>query len=386
MDTPFVYDKYVTGKNFIGRSMDCNTLGNLLSQGENIVLYEPPKSGKMSLIQQTLFNMRMAGKQFAIGEFSALNIRDIRTFMIRFGTAILKSVSSSPEEFSDIIGTELAGTHFIFDQAQYDETDEIIALDGDMDDNDLQSMMDLPYRVALRKNKKINLIINEFQNLYKTEDGDKLFKAMEDSIRSAEQSDEAGFSYIFCGSMVNAMKEIFEYKKYFCRMAEHVTLSRINEKEIMDHIIRGFLSNGKVIEKELLLGVCRLFDNNMWYINHFISTCDYLSKGYIVESTLMDALDILLSIHKPRFLSIVNDLTTFQLSLLKAILDGHGKFSTAEVISSYGLNSSANVKRLKDALLKKEIITFDDHGDPVIMDPLFKYWVAKYYFEKKAEL
>ena len=123
----------------------------------------------------------------------------------------------------------------------------------------------------------------------------------------------------------------------------------------------GFLFGGKVIEKELLLGMCKLFRNNLWYINHFISICDSLSKGYIIESILLDALDSMISIHEPRFAVMVNNLTTFQLGLLKAILDGYTKFSAADVIEKYSLNSSANVKRLKDALCKKEIVTFNDN-------------------------
>ena len=51
METPFVYNKYVTGKNFIGRRSDSTVLSNLLSAGENVSLYEPPKSGKMSLVE-----------------------------------------------------------------------------------------------------------------------------------------------------------------------------------------------------------------------------------------------------------------------------------------------------------------------------------------------
>ena len=66
MDTPFVYDNYVTGKNFVGRKMECTILANLLESGSQVSLYEPPKSGKMSVIQQTLFNMRAAGKQFSV--------------------------------------------------------------------------------------------------------------------------------------------------------------------------------------------------------------------------------------------------------------------------------------------------------------------------------
>jgi mannose-6-phosphate isomerase class I len=49
MDTPFVYDNHVTGKNFVGRKTECTVLANLLEAGENICLYEPPKAGKTSL-------------------------------------------------------------------------------------------------------------------------------------------------------------------------------------------------------------------------------------------------------------------------------------------------------------------------------------------------
>ena len=45
MASAFIYDKYVTGKNFIGRKMDCTILSNLLEAGENVYLYGPPESG-----------------------------------------------------------------------------------------------------------------------------------------------------------------------------------------------------------------------------------------------------------------------------------------------------------------------------------------------------
>ena len=64
MDTPFPYSQYVTGKNFVGRRAEVTLVANLLGQGENVLLMEPPKSGKTSLIQQALFSMRMSGKPF----------------------------------------------------------------------------------------------------------------------------------------------------------------------------------------------------------------------------------------------------------------------------------------------------------------------------------
>ena len=49
---------------------------------------------------------------------------------------------------------------------------------------------------------------------------------------------------------------------------------------------------------------------------------------------------------------------------------------------SYSLNSSANVSRVKDALMKKEIISFTDKDEPVILDILFRYWLENRYFVK----
>jgi hypothetical protein len=97
----------------------------------------------------------------------------------------------------------------------------------------------------------------------------------------------------------------------------------------------------------------------------------------------MDALRTIISIHEPRFYSIVNDLTDHQLSLLLAILDGVTRFSASDVIEKYRLNSSANVRRVKDALKKKEVITFNEKDEPVILDPLFEYWVSNHYFERR---
>ena len=107
-----------------------------------------------------------------------------------------------------------------------------------------------------------------------------------------------------------------------------------------------------------------------------------MSKGYIMEPVLLEALDSVIAVNTGRFVSMVTDLTTFQVSLLKAIIDGHTKFSASDVIKRYSLNSSANVRRLKDALMKKEIITFEGMEEkPVILDPLFEYWLRNHYFK-----
>ena len=380
MDTPFVYDGYVTGKNFVGRKLECTIMSNLLEAGEQICMYEPPKSGKMSVIQQTLYGMRAAGKQFSVAWVNLFNVRTIYDFLKRFGTAVIKPLYSTPTEYADVVSRYLSGTHFLFDQARFASHEEIVCLNWQPDEYDIEQMLRMPFRIAEDRGVPCYVVIEEFQNLMRAKDLDfeMVFHALEKILSERNRA----ASYIMTGSQVNAMKYIFAEKKYFYRLAEHVELQDIEDKDIIEHIIRGFRMSGKVIERDLVIGACKLFRSNMWYLNHFVSICDSMSRGFLNEGILMEALKIIISVNEPRFLSIVNDLTDHQLSLMRAVIDGVVKFSASDVIDKYGLNSSANVRRVKDALKKKEVLTFNDKDEPVILDPLFEYWITKYYFER----
>ena len=376
MDKPFVYDNYVTGRSFVGRKTDCNILGNLLEAGEHVVMYDSPKSGKMSVIQQTLFNLRSKGKQFMVIHVNMFNVRTIRDFLIKYGTAVIRPLFSTAEEYSDVISTYLEGTHFAFDPERFAVAEEVVSLTGGPDADDIEKMFRLPFRLAADKGVTFYVIMEEFQNLMNDDDYERALNIMEKVL-----AEKAGnVSVIFTGSQVNAMKSIFAERKFFYRQVEYLPLQKVDDAEIAEYIVRGFMISGKVVERELIMGACELFRGQMWYLNHFISICDNLTKGYINEGILLQALKSLISIHEPRFMSIVTDLTDHQLSLLRAVLDGVTRFSASDVTEKYHLNSSANVRRVKDALKKKEVITFNEKDEPVVLDPLFEYWIGKYYF------
>jgi hypothetical protein len=383
MDTPFIYDRFVTGKNFVGRKTECAILSNLLEAGEHIYLYGRPKSGKMSIVQQALFNRRMSGKQFMVAHVSLSNIRNLEQFLIKFGTAVIKSVSSTAGEYESLVQKHLEGTHFVFDRSRFASCDEVVSLNWIPDMNDVCKMIRMPQRIAEERCRPYYIIMEDFQNLMLADDYEDVFKIIEEFFSERDRMKPASASFIMSGSQVNAMKYIFEEKKFFYRQVEKINMGVVDDREIIEYIVKGFMVSGKVIERDLVLGACKLFRGDMWYMNHFTAICDTMSRGYINEGILMEALRTIISIHEPRFYSIVNDLTDHQLSLLLAILDGVTRFSASDVIERYRLNSSANVRRVKDALKKKEVITFNEKDEPVILDPLFEYWVSNHYFERR---
>ena len=271
----------------------------------------------------------------------------------------------------------------MFDAERFASAEEIVSLNWGVDGNDVAMMLRLPSKIAAEKGLPFYVIIEEFQNLMRDDRYEELFKEMERLFAEKDGDSGVKTGFILTGSLVNAMKYIFEEKKYFYRQFEHLPLEVVDDRDVIDHIIRGFRATGKVIERDLVIGACRLFRANMWYLNHFVSICDSMSRGYLNEGILMEALKTIVSVHEPRFISMVNDLTDHQLSFMRAVLDGVVKFSASDVIEKYRLNSSANVRRVKDALKKKEIITFNEKDEPVIQDPLFEYWITKTYFERR---
>ena len=377
MDSPFIYSKYVTGRGNIGRKDTQTVLANLLDQCENVVMYEPEKSGKESLIQQTFFNMRISGKAFLSTELSLMGICTREDLLAHLGSVIIRLGGTTPDEYASIVAKYLDGSCFVFDPDTFAVTDRILSVKGHAGDDDIRAILGLPYRLAGDLGQKIYVILADFQEITRQEGWESLLKTFEAVLREAPRGLCA---YIFTGAAVNAMKELFEHAVWFHRLVNHLQLNPVEPRDITDFIVKGFLTGGKVIDRDLCMGICNLFRGNLWYINHFSAICDHLSKGYITEATLMEALGMLIAIHEPRFKAIMADLTNYQLCLLKAVLEGCNRFSSAEVIKRYGLNSSANVRRLKDALCKKEIITFNEKDEAMVLDPLFEYWAGKYYF------
>ena len=371
MDTPFVYDRYVTGKHFLGHNTERMILANLLKAGEHIAIYEPPKSGKMSLIQQTLYDLRDNGVQFMAAFVDMLNVRTLEDFLIKFGTAVMKSSASTPDEYARMVAEHLDGTHFVFDRMMYMTRGEVLSLNWTPDTNDIAG-----------KGVRYIVVFNEFQNILNAAEGEDVLRIMETQMKEKDAQTPYPAVFVMSGAMVNAMKYIFEEKRWFYRQVNHVALLPVDQKDIIDHIVKGFLSGmGKSFDRNLAMGACELFRSNLWYINHLASICDAMSKGFVTEAMMTEALNSMIAVHEPRFISVVNDLTDHQLSLMRAVLDGVVRFSASDVIEKYHLNSSANVRRVKDALKKKEVMTFNEKDEPVIMDPLFEYWLRKFYFE-----
>jgi len=74
------------------------------------------------------------------------------------------------------------------------------------------------------------------------------------------------------------------------------------------------------------------------------------------------------------FTGVAASLTSRQLGFLRAVVDGQTSLYAQATLKAYNLGTSANVARIRDALISREIIDIDDDGVQ-ILDPVFKYWL-----------
>ena len=320
MESPCTHNTIATGSDFLSRKKDVSQLVSIIADGRHAVIYEPPRTGKRSLIHAALSRYEH-DPGYRISNLSFLNIIDSITL-----THLLEDISSMPPSPRPIIHIE------------------------------------------------------EFQNIMRLDGWEKAVHTMEKIWQKPD-----GPLFIISGSGVNAMKHIFEVKKFFYRQYTRVQLSPLEESQVSDHIIKTFLRVGRVVEPPQAEYIYSITDGHPWYIWQIANSCFNLTKGYLTDSLLEEAVTSILYTHSIRFQEITDGLSRYQIYLLRAIFDGNTKVSSTEVINRYRLNSSANVHRLKEALTKKEVIVFDGQDIPRIIDPVFRLWLERSYFNNKEQ-
>ena len=114
---------------------------------------------------------------------------------------------------------------------------------------------------------------------------------------------------------------------------------------------------------------CQLLASHCWYNTPRNCSLDLVEEAY--ESMVLQ--------NSLYFQTITDKLTTMQIRLLKAVnSDGFQPYSM-EYIRRFDLQSTSHVARVQKSLIRQEIIIFD-HGETIILNPLYGYWLKDHYF------
>lgn len=351
MDLPFAFEKIAAGNGIVGRSQEIDTVVSAIGPGGNsLVIYGEARSGKETVVTEALERYRARKPGLIVCTIDLLGIRTYEDF-IALWRAKMKECAVEVNRGA-LLPFEI-------------RIDEIAP----------SKTFDLPGIISGEAGAPMVIYFKEFQNLLRIEDEQFRLEQLDRAW-----SRQRNVRYLLTGSFVNAMKLIFEERKCFYGMCRTLELRPVDKKLVCEYIRSTFLHYGRVIEMEEALAIHEIASGNMWYVKQLCSLCFVMPAGYVNRHIVNQARDTLLSLHVPRFKQMLLDLTGNQVNLLHAVVDGVRKFSAAEAMERYRLNSSAGVARAREALLKKEVLTIDGEDNARIVDPLFEYWLRNYYF------
>lgn len=368
---PFIFGIATSGDNFTDRKKETERLLLNFQHGVNTVLISPRRWGKTSLVQKVC---RLAqSDKLKIVYLDIFSCRSDKEFYNAFATAIIKQTSSKFEEWLDNAKLFLSRITPKISIGPDPMTDFSISLEMNPKNEDIDEILQLPEKIAQKKNCSIVICIDEFQQIAEFSDS----KTFQKRLRTVWQL-QKNVSYCLFGSKKHLMNELFENKSYpFYKFGDAIYLQKIGTQDWVEYICNRFSVTGKQISEQLAERISQAVDNHSSYVQQlawlvWIHT-DKIATEKDFESAYQDIIDQ----NTPLFKKQTESLTTYQMNFLRAVLDGvHSEFTKQEILNKYQLGTSANISIVKRALEKKELIEIEKRKIS-IPDPILKEWLRR---------
>ena len=376
MDTPFVFGRIATAVEFTNREKDLKQLMQNFSSGINTILVSPRRWGKSSLVNRASAVLAKKNKKIVFCKLDLYNVRDEEQFYQLLAQEVIRASSTLWEE--RIENTKKFITRFI-PKITYSpdvNTDFSIGLDWKEVKSHPDDILDLPEKIARKKGVKMIVCVDEFQNI--GEFGQPL--EFQKKLRSHWQKHQHT-SYCLYGSKRHMMMKVFASPNMpFYKFGDLMFLQKINEESWKKFIVKRFNDTGKKISPELASLISNAAELHPYYVQQLAQQTWLRTAKTCNEKNVLESLDNLLLQLSLLFQNITDSLTAMQVNYLKAVLEEAVKVSSKESLEHYQIGTSANVLRMKEALINKEIL--DATGQEIaFLDPMYKQWLKKYYFQ-----
>ena len=370
-EKPFVFGKAVSGDNFTDREKDLKRISANFKYGINTILISPRRWGKTSLIKKVI--RAMDSKDLKIVYLDIFSCRTPSEFYTRFAESIIKQTSTKAEEWIENVKSFLLRFNPKFSMKSDPLSEMTLSLELLPQNEDYEQILNLPEQIAKKKKIRIVVCIDEFQQIGEFKDS----LTFQKQLRSVWQHQQS-VSYCLFGSKKHLMTELFEKTSYpFYKFGDLIFLDKIPSSEWVKYIIQRFEETGKEIDANIAERICDLVENQSNYVQQLAWILWVNTDKSAEESHLMEAYEELINHNSMLFERMTENLTAYQLNFLRAVNDGiHDEFTRMEIITSYQLGTSTNVQRIKDSLLKKDLIDITNRK-VTIPDPVFRAWLKR---------
>ena len=374
MNIPFAYGKIVENNDFTDRTEETSLLKNNFMSLTNTAIISPRRWGKSSLVAKAIKSVKEEQDDILFVKMNIFKTENPQEFYATFAKRTMEGISSSAESLltnaKDFIARLLPKLSISDPIGQYE-----IALGVDTKTSPIEEdILDLPQQIAKRKKKKVVVCIDEFQQIGEYSDALKFQK----TLRSHWQT-HSDVAYILYGSKKHMMMNIFgEYNSPFYRFGDMMFLQKISNDEWQKYLVGRFKDTGKSITQALAKYLAEQVENHPYYVQQLAQYAWFRTTRTCSTSIVDNALQAMLDSLNLQFVNIMDSLTEKQRNFLCAVCDGVKNFSASDTLQRYKLGTSGNIRIIKEALKKRDLI--DETGKDIqIQDPIFKLWIIREY-------
>lgn len=377
METPFIFGKIATEKNFTDRETETANLVQSFTSLINTIIISPRRWGKSSLVNKAAKLAMEQDRKLRICHVDLFNVRNEVHFYSLLAQKVIAATSTKWEEavesaksfFSHLVPKISIGS---------DPTNEVsIDFDWESIKQNPDEVLDLAEKIAKKKGVKIVICVDEFQNISEFTDPDYFQK----KLRSHWQQHQ-NVAYCLYGSKRHMMMEVFtNSSKPFYKFGNLMFLDKIDTPCLVEFFNTRFSETGKTITEDAANLIVKLVDNHPYYAQQLAQLSWLRTKDVCDVEIVREAHAALVEQLSLLFVTITETLTTQQLNYLNALIAGEKAISSTDVMHRYQISSTTSIARSKAALVKNDILDIKA-GEISFQDPIYAYWLKSEYFDK----
>ena len=238
-----------------------------------------------------------------------------------------------------------------------------------------EEILDLPEKIAQKRNLNIVVCIDEFQQAGEFPDS----VGFQKRARGVWQL-QKNVSYCLFGSKKHMMDKLFQDKSMpFYHFGDMFFLEPIAKEEWVNYIVQRFATRNMIISEDMAGRLCDKVQLYSSYVQQLAWNVMIETEGEVTEQNLESGYELLIRQTSALFMRQLANLTVYQMNYLKALDAGiHSGFQSSNILAEYRLGSKSNITRIENVLLGKELI--DKRPDGVYFaDPVFAYWFHREY-------
>jgi len=370
VNSPFVYGKIATGNAFGSRKNDLKRLSGNFKNKVHTTLIAPRRWGKSSLMRKVSEEF-LAFSYYRVCFVDLFKVRTEKEFYQYLANETIRAMAENTDERLDLTKKFLSGIspQLSLGITPDNEFDLQFEFSGKINDE----VLNLANDIAKKKSLTLILCIDNFQNMESLAKSGSLLQR----LRSGWEQ-HTNVVYCLSGSNRGFMKKLFtDPSMPFYKFGDLLMLEKPPANELADFICERFSDTGKTITKDYAEKITLMMDRHPLYIQQLAHIAWESTVTRVDDAILNAAVEELVSRNLLLFQKEFDGLSNIQVNFLKAISQGvKDNFTSKEVITKYGLNSSASALRAIEGLQTKEILEHVPSG-LAFADPAFGIWLKQ---------